>query len=297
MRLLVTGGTGFIGRPLVKRLLARGDSVTVYSRRPAAARALFGGAIEAWDNLSSWASDIAFDAVINLAGEPIIDRPWTARRKQILHDSRIQTTRQLVQAMARSRARPAVFASGSAIGIYGDSGQAPRTETCAIGTDFPARLCADWEAAAAEAAGIRTVMLRTGLVLHADGGLLARMHLPFMLGLGGRLGDGSQAMSWIHREDYLNALLFLLDNPDCQGPFNLVAPHPVSNAEFSDALAASYGRRALLRTPAFALKAILGERAALLLGGQMVLPEKLVGAGFAYRYHLLSSALREAKTG
>ena len=296
MRILVTGGTGFIGKALVQRLLLRGDEVTVLSRRPESVKAMFGEAAQAWSSLSAWTAEQHFDAVINLAGEPIIDRPWTAARKQMLRDSRIGITNQLITAMQNAERKPSVFLSGSAIGIYGDTGSVDITEQVPAADDFGARLCAEWEQAAlpAEALGVRVCLLRTGLVLHADGGMLKKMQLPFKLGLGSRLGDGRQIMSWIHRHDYLNALLFLLDHPDCRGAFNLTAPMPVSNREFTAALARSLHRKALLVTPEWALKPVLGERSLLLFGGQRVLPAALQTQGFDFRFTALADALENA---
>jgi uncharacterized protein (TIGR01777 family) len=296
MRILVTGGTGFIGKALVQRLLLRGDEVTVLSRRPESVKAMFGEAAQAWSSLSAWTAEQHFDAVINLAGEPIIDRPWTAARKQMLRDSRIGITNQLITAMQNAERKPSVFLSGSAIGIYGDTGSVDITEQAPVADDFGARLCAEWEQAAlpAQALGVRVCLLRTGLVLHADGGMLKKMQLPFKLGLGSRLGDGRQIMSWIHRHDYLNALLFLLDHPDCRGAFNLTAPMPVSNREFTAALARSLHRKALLVTPEWALKPVLGERSLLLFGGQRVLPAALQTQGFDFRFTALADALENA---
>jgi uncharacterized protein len=297
MRVLLTGGTGFIGKALSHQLLARGDSVTVLSRRPAFVRAQFGTGVEVWDNLSLWNAERVFDAVINLAGEPIIDRPWTAARKKALRDSRIGITEQLRRAMQAARHKPRVLLSGSAIGIYGDTGSAEITEQSPAADDFGARLCADWEQAAlaAETLGVRVCLLRTGLVLHADGGMLKKMQLPFKLGLGSRLGSGRQIMSWIHRHDYLNAVLFLLDNADCQGAFNLTAPNPVDNRQFTSALATRLGRKAFLVTPEFALKPLLGERRLLLFGGQRALPDKLQRHGFVFRFPDIADALRHAE--
>jgi uncharacterized protein (TIGR01777 family) len=198
--------------------------------------------------------------------------------------------------MQVSARKPSVFLSGSAIGIYGDTGLADVTEDTLPAGDFGAQLCAEWEQAAlaAEALGVRVCLLRTGLVLHSDGGMLKKMQLPFKLGLGSRLGDGRQIMSWIHRQDYLNALLFVLDNPDCRGPFNMTAPEPVDNRSFTEALARSLKRKALLVTPEFLLKPILGERSLLLFGGQNVLPEKLREHGFQFQFPSIDHALENA---
>ena len=294
MRILVTGGTGFIGKALVQRLQLRGDAVIVLSRKPDSVHALFGENIEAWSSLSRWTPDTAIDAVINLAGEPIIDRAWTASRKQVLRNSRIGITNQLVRAMQASSRKPSVLLSGSAIGIYGDSAAADITEHASLGSDFGAQLCADWEKSAlqAEALGVRVCLLRTGLVLHADGGMLKKMRLPFKLGLGSRLGDGRQIMSWIHRNDYLDAVVFLLDHRHCHGAFNMTAPVPVDNRIFTETLARSLHRKAVLATPQFVLKTMLGERSILLLGGQKALPDKLLAQGFAFRFPHLADALQ-----
>lgn len=296
MRILITGGTGFIGKALVRRLLARGDQITVLSRDPASVHALFDSAVTAWDSLLAYRPETQFDGVINLAGEPIIDWPWTASRKRVLRESRIGITEQLVACMARAERKPQAMLSGSAIGIYGDSGAANITEQASVGSDFGAQLCADWEKVAlpAETLGLRVCLLRTGLVLHADGGMLKRMRLPFKLGLGGQLSDGRQIMSWIHRNDYLDAVLFLLDHRHCHGAFNMTAPLPVENRTFTETLARSLHRKAVLATPQFVLKSLLGERSILLLGGQKALPDKLLAQGFAFRYPQLADALQNA---
>ena len=210
--------------------------------------------------------------------------------------SRIGITNQLITAMADATRKPAVFLSGSAIGIYGDTGSVDITEQAPAADDFGARLCAEWELAAlpAEALEVRVCLLRTGLVMHADGGMLKKMQLPFKLGLGSRLGDGRQIMSWIHRHDYLNALLFLLDDPECRGAFNLTAPTPVSNRAFTAELARSLQRKAFLVTPEWALKPVLGERSLLLFGGQRALPKRLMAKGFRFRFTGLATALAHA---
>lgn len=296
MRILITGGTGFIGRALVARLLQRGDVVTVLSRNIPKASGLLGDRVRVWGSLGQWNAETQFDAVINLAGEPIIDKAWTEKRKQQLLASRIGITEQLLEGIRRCHQKPEVLLSGSAIGIYGDTGTSLCTESTPLADDFAAILCRQWERAAepAEQLGVRTVFLRTGLVLHQDGGMLKKLLLPFKLGFGSRLGDGRQMMSWIHRHDYLNAILFLLDNRQCHGAFNLTAPNPVNNAEFTETLAASLGRKAIVVTPAFLLKPVLGERAILLFGGQLVIPEKLSRAGFTFRYPQLADALENA---
>lgn len=295
MRILITGGTGFIGRHLVNKLILLGYQITVLSRNPSKVKQLFDGQVKSWSSLTAWRPDIHFDAVINLSGEPIIDKSWTQARKRELEDSRIGITQQLISAMTNARIRPQVFLSGSAIGVYGNAGDRPCTEFSSLGTDYAATLCQRWEAAGrpAEALGVRVCWLRTGLVLHPEGGLLKRMLLPFKLGLGSRLGTGQQIMSWIHLSDYLNAVIFLLQTPTCQGAFNLTAPQPVSNEIFTHTLANSLGRRTWLVTPEWALKPLLKERSILLFGGQWVGPEKLVAHGFQFRLPTLEGALQD----
>ena len=297
MRILVTGGTGFIGRHLVNRLLHLGHEITVLSRKPNKVKQLFNTRVSAWTSLTTWQPDIHFDAVINLAGEPIIDKAWTPQRKRVLEDSRIGITQQLVSAMTQARVRPKVFLSGSAIGIYGNTEQRDCTEASQLGTDYAATLCQRWEATAllAEALDIRVCLLRTGLVLHRDGGLLKKMWLPFKLGLGSRLGNGQQIMSWIHLTDYLNAVIFLLQHPTSHGAFNLTAPHPVSNEIFTQTLAQSLHRKAWLVTPEWLLKPILKERSILLFGGQQVLPQQLTTQGFEFTLPTLESALQQTQ--
>lgn len=294
MQILLTGATGFIGKSLSKRLLERGHALTVVSRNPENASALFGGNVTVWSSISQWHEMIHFDAVINLAGEPIIDKSWTAKRKQALLDSRAGITEQLVSAMQRAKNKPYIFLSGSAIGVYGDCGQTVCLESASAGKDFAAQLCQQWEQAAhkAEALGVRVVVLRTGLVLAKHGGMLKKMLTPFSLGLGSQLGNGQQMMSWIHLDDYIEAVLFLLDCEDCQGAFNMVAPYPVSNEQFSQALAGSVKRSVLFSIPEWLLKPILGERSILLFGSQHVLPAKLFSHGFQFRYPKLTDALK-----
>ncbi len=293
MRILLTGGTGLLGRALCSRWLADGHCLTVLSRRPERVPDLCGSGVLALASLGHWQPPMVFDALVNLAGEPIIDRPWTRARKQTLCASRVGLSEDLLAAIARTEVKPSVLLSASAIGYYGDCGDRPIDESAAPADDFAARLCADWEAAAECAGefGLRVCQLRTGLVLSADGGLLARMALPFRLGLGARLGSGRQWMSWIHIDDWVAAVDFLLARKDAVGAFNLSAPAPVSNAEFTRQLAESLGRRARLVAPSGLLRLALGERAYLLLGGQRVLPTRLQALGFQFRFPGLAQAL------
>lgn len=293
MRILVTGGTGFIGRALCHALSADGHELTVLSRQPANVAALCGAGVRAIASLDAWQPPMVFDAVINLAGEPIVDAAWTAARKQALRNSRIGLTQQLVAAMARAEQKPAVLLSGSAIGYYGDAGDTPLDESSPPAADFAAQLCVDWEQAAlpAQALGVRVCLLRTGLVLDPSGGLLGKLAPMFRLGLGGRLGDGRQWMSWISLADYVAIVRWLLANPQANGAFNMTAPQPATNTDFTHALARAVRRPALFNAPAFALKLALGERAPMLLGGQRVLPAKLQAMGYRFADPALGQAL------
>ncbi len=293
MRILVTGGTGLIGRHLCKALLAEGHQLTVLSRQPETVAVKCGATVQAMSSLSEWLPDRIFDAVINLAGEPIVDAHWSEQRKQVLRDSRIGLTGKLVQCIATAKQNPSVLLSGSAVGYYGDGGDMELDETAPAGNDFAAQLCIDWEEAAlaAKGHGVRVCLLRTGLVLSKNGGLLERMLLPFKLGLGARLGNGRQWMSWIHIEDYVASVLRLLHDDQAHGPFNMTAPLPVTNAEFTRTLAQSLHRPAFLLAPGPVLKLAMGERAALLLEGQRVFPANLVAGGGQFKYPDLANAL------
>ncbi len=295
MNILVTGGTGLIGRKLCPALLKAGHQVTVLSRRPQAVATLCGNAVRAIASLDEWSPAQHFDAVINLAGEPIVDAHWTPQRKQRLWASRVTLTEQLVARIAAAQQKPVLLLSGSAIGYYGDCGARRLDESAASGSDFGAQLCAAWEAAAQGAAafGVSVCLLRTGLVLSRDGGLLNKMRLPFSLGLGARLGDGRQWMSWIHVDDYIAIVLRLLAaNANVGGAVNMTAPEPVTNAEFTATLARVLHRPAIFFAPAALLKLALGERAILLLGGQRVLPARAEAMGFGFAHRTLDDALR-----
>ncbi|MQS40524.1 TIGR01777 family oxidoreductase [Xanthomonas translucens pv. translucens] len=291
MHVLVTGGTGFIGRALCPALLQAGHQVSVLTRDAArAARTLPG--VQALETLQDAA---AAQAVINLAGEPLGEGRWNETRKRRFRTSRIGTTRTLLDWIAQldPLQRPACLLSGSAIGYYGDRGNDLLDERSAAGADFSAQLCRDWETEAlhAQALGLRTSLVRTGVVLGGDGGALARMLPPFRLGLGGRMGDGRQWMSWIHRDDHVGLLLWLLQHGG-DGAYNATAPTPVTNADFAQQLGQALHRPALLPAPAAALRLAFGEMADLLLGSQRVLPTRAQQQGYVFRYPELGPALR-----
>ena len=295
MRILITGGTGLIGRHLCKALLAEGHQLTVLSRHPETVAVKCGASVQAMATLDEWLPERAFDAVINLAGEPIVDAWWSEQRKQVLRDSRVALTEKLVQRISAAKLKPVVLLSGSAVGYYGNRGDTGLDESAEPGNDFPADLCRAWEAAAfaAEKQGVRVCFLRTGLVLSNDGGLLGKMLLPFKLGLGARLGNGKQWMSWVHIEDYVAMVLRLLHDEQLYGPFNMTAPQPVTNAEFTQTLASVLHRPAFFVAPGILLRLVMGERATLMLEGQRVLPEKIAGAGYQFKFSSLTSALAD----
>ncbi|MGE9552821.1 TIGR01777 family oxidoreductase [Erwinia amylovora] len=295
MHILLTGGTGLIGSHLIPRLLQRGVQVSVVTRDVASARKKLGDAVNLWSGLDQQRELDGIDAVINLAGEPIADKRWTEHRKQQLCESRWQITERLAALINASTTPPAVFISGSATGYYGDAGELVLTEDDPGHDEFTHTLCAHWEALAlaAESARTRVCLLRTGVVLAKEGGALSKMKLPFKLGIGGPIGSGKQYMPWIHLEDMLNAILWLLDNNHLRGPFNMVAPYAVRNEQFAAMLGHALHRPAFMRTPASAIKLMMGESSVLVLGGQHVLPKRLEESGFAFRWYQLDEALED----
>ncbi len=296
MNILITGGTGFIGSKLTKSLIKQGHNVTILSRDPNKVSALFGSVVTALSDLRQLTSDSSYQVIINLAGAPIFDARWSEARKQLLRNSRIDLTTQLVESMSCMNVKPDVFISGSAIGYYGDQGDNILTEQSVSRADFSQQLCADWEAAAisAEKYGIRVCLIRTGLVIAGGGGLLQRMLLPFRLGLGGRLGDGKQWMSWIHRQDWIAIAEAMITDNSMHGAYNATAPNPVTNTEFTKTLAACLKRPALLPVPAWLLKMLLGEMSELVLGSQRVIPDRLLAHGFKFQYPNLADAINQA---
>ncbi len=296
MRVAITGSTGLIGTALVSRLRADGTEVLRLVRRPALA------ADEVrWDPTAPGGGldPAALDgtaAVVHLSGAPVADARWTQGRKQELRASRIGSTAALASLMLAASSPPPVLLAASAIGWYGDTGGNEVDESAPAGRGFLADLVRDWEAAAepARAAGLRVLSMRTGIVLSSRGGMLPRLLTPFRLGLGARFGTGNQYLSWITLADLLSAITFLLAEPGIAGPVNLTAPAPVSNAEFTAALAAALHRPALLRLPAGALRLALGEMSGELLGSCRVVPARLRGAGFAFQYADIRSALDAA---
>jgi uncharacterized protein (TIGR01777 family) len=295
VRYLVTGGTGFVGRAFCASLIEGGHDVTVLTRNPTRVEALFGGEAEAAVDLAALPRAPAPEVVINLAGAGIAEGRWTKRRKVELRDSRLAVTRAVVDYAKRCATAPRVLLSASAVGYYGYHQDEPLTEEAPVAAgDFLAELCRDWEAAAGAAGdlGVRVCLLRLGLVLGRGGGALTKMLPVFRKGLGGRLGAGEQIMSWVHRDDVVGLALRLARDADLSGPFNVTAPEPVSNAEFTTTLGAVLGRSTFMAVPGFALRLALGEMADMLLGGQRVLPARArEEAGYAFSHGTLRGAL------
>ena len=292
MHILLTGGTGLIGRQLCQHWSAQGHRLTVWSRNPTQVAALCGAQVQGVARLQDVTQPV--DAVINLAGAPIADRLWTHKRKALLWSSRISLTEALLAWLEGLAVKPAVLISGSAVGWYGDGGERELTEASGpVQDDFPSQLCIAWEETAqrAEAFGLRVVLVRTGLVLAAEGGFLSRLLLPFKLGLGGPLGNGRQWMPWIHIDDHIALIDFLLHRNQASGPYNACAPKPVRNREFAKTLGSVLHRPAFMPMPTLALKVMLGELSLLLLGGQRATPARLLEAGFSFRFTDLRAAL------
>jgi uncharacterized protein len=289
MNYLITGGTGFIGAALVEQLLQNGNSVTILSRNKnpnSKARTI--------RSFSEIGLDEKIDYVINLAGEPIADKKWSQKQKAILLNSRLEITKQIVELIAKLNHKPSALISASAIGFYGSNADEELDETSLHKTEFTHQLCSTWEAQAleAKALGVRTCIIRLGVVLEKNGGALAKMLPAFKFGLGGKIASGKQFMSWVHREDVLSAISFLISNTNLSGVFNVTAPKPVRNSEFSQTLAKILRRPAFFDLPFFAVKILFGEMGEVLLAsGQRVAPKNLLAAGFRFRFERLEDAL------
>lgn len=301
MNIVITGGTGFLGRPLAASLAAQGHDVIVLSRFAGGTyqgvrhqRAQIGS--DGTFDAGASAAIGAADAVINLAGAGIADQRWTPVRKAVLRQSRLSVTRAVVAAV-KAGAKPCVLVSGSAVGYYGSSLDATFDESAPAGSDFLATLCADWEREAMAAASdtCRVVLLRTGLVLANDGGLLAKLTPPFRMFVGGPAGDGRHWMSWIHRDDWIGLVTWAVTNPAVRGPLNAVAPHPATNADFSRALGRALHRPSLFPVPAFVLRLLFGEMAdGAVLASQRVVPRVATQGGYVFAQSNLDEAMRRA---
>ncbi|WP_417658503.1 TIGR01777 family oxidoreductase [Pseudidiomarina sp.] len=295
MKLLITGGTGLIGSALIPHLV--GDyQVTVISRNPQRAIERLGNSVHVVKSLDEISELSDFYGVINLQGEGIADKRWSSRQKLRIEQSRWNITRKLTERMQNAAQPPQVFISGSAIGYYGAQGDTPVTEATKVeADDFAHHLCAEWErlALAAQSEKTRVCVLRTGVVLAPEGGALKKMLPPYLLGLGGPLGHGKQGFSWVHLDDMVGIILFLLQHEQAQGIFNATAPQPVAQQEFSKTLARVLRKSHFMRVPAWALKLMLGEMSQMLLTGQLVLPERLQQAGYQFKYPQLEAALKD----
>ncbi|WP_163834626.1 TIGR01777 family oxidoreductase [Spartinivicinus ruber] len=295
MKILITGGTGFIGQALVKRWLERDYQLTVLTRNPEQWVSHWHNKVTCISQFDQLGQDDEFDGVVNLAGEPIVDKRWTEQRKQQLRASRIELTEKLIQFLQQLDKPPKALMNASAVGFYGYRPADKKIdESEHAADDFAAKLCHDWELTAkkAESLGMRVCLMRFGVVL-GRGGALQKMLLPFRLGLGGRISTGEQVMSWVHLADLLNAIDFLVANDKLAGPFNITSPNPVTNLKFAKTLAAQLNRPAIFPVPAFILRLMLGEGADLLVKGQQVLPERLLEAGFEFQFGELQSALAD----
>lgn len=295
MKILMTGGTGFIGKALTMRLLADGHQVSVLTRDVDHARSVLGDDVTPVPIDQDMTPAVAeADAVINLAGEPVVGR-WSEEKKARLRKSRVDTTRRLVEAMKTADRKPEVLVSGSAVGYYGDTSDALVTESSPAGQDLLAELCRDWEGAAMEAKelGVRVAIIRTGVVLGRGGGALEKMLPAFKAGAGGRIASGSQYMAWIHLHDLVELFVTAVEDERYRGPFNGTAPEPVTNRQFTDALGRVLHRPTLLPVPAFALKALLGEGATPLTASQRAIPTRAKELGFSFRFTDVEAALSE----
>lgn len=298
MNVIITGGSGMIGRRLTTRLLQEGNRVWILSRNPEMARIPEGAAVFAWDARTpeGW-SDLVeeADVILNLAGANIGERPWTNERKALIRNSRLDAGQAVVEAVRLAKHKPRLVVQASAVGYYGTSEIQTFEESSPPGRDYLAGVAVDWENStrAVEDMGVRRVILRTGLLLARDEGVLPRTALPVRLFAGGSLGNGRQWYSWIHWKDEIDAILFLIQHPEASGAFNLTAPAPCTNAEFMLALARVLQKPYWLPTPGFALKIVLGEMSDLVLKGQKVIPTRLPALGFRFQFNDLESALRE----
>lgn len=304
MRILITGGTGLIGRPLSAALVAEGHDVTVLSRNPDRVKNPVPGvklvawnaqSAEGWGHLADGAG-----ALINLAGEGIGDGRWSDERKRKIRTSRTLAGKAVMEAIAAAAVKPKVLLQASGINYYSTSmGDKLVTESAPPGADYLSKVCFDWEASTAAAAGmgVRRPVLRTGIVLATEGGAFPKLLLPFKLFAGGPLGSGKQWLPWIHREDQVRAMLFLLHNEEANGPFNLSAPNPVTNREMAKQIGEVMGRPAFMPAPGFAIKTALGEMSMLVLEGIRAVPAKLQALGFEFKYPTLQPALRNLLGG
>jgi uncharacterized protein (TIGR01777 family) len=299
MRILITGGSGLIGRALAANLAQDGNEVIILSRQPERVVGLSAGVVvNQWDGHTTegWGSQVdGTDAIINLAGENISTGRWTSERKRAILQSRLNTGRAIVEAVGMAAHKPRVAIQASGVGYYGSCGDEEITEETQPGHDFLARLAVDWEASTAplETMGVRRVVIRTGVVLSTAGGALPRILLPFRFFAVSRLGSGRQWFPWIHIADEVGAIRFLMENERASGTFNLAAPTPLTNAEFSRLLGQYLRRPILIPIPAFVLRLLFSEMATALLDGQRAIPRRLLQLGFTFQFPEAGHALKE----
>jgi uncharacterized protein len=299
MRVVITGGSGLIGGALARELGGAGHEVVVLTRSTVAKSAPGVKSVQ-WDGKTpaGWGSLLdgggQETAVVHLAGESIASGRWTADKKRRIRESRVVSGQAVLQAIREAAAKPKVLLQGSAVGYYGPHGDEVIREDAAPGGDYLADVCKEWEASTleAEALGVRRALLRTGVVLAREGGALPKMSLPFKLMAGGPLGAGRQWFPWIHLEDEAGAIRFLLEREDARGPFNLTAPNPLTNRDFTKVLAEALHRPGFMPAPSFALRLALGEMADMLLNGQRAVPSRLLELGYTFRHPEAAAALR-----
>jgi uncharacterized protein (TIGR01777 family) len=305
MRVLITGGTGLIGGALSADMAADGHEVIVLSRSPEQASSISSGVrVEGWDARSAegWGHLVdGADAIVNLAGANLAGHGffpsrWTSERKRVIRDSRVLAGHAVVEAIEQAAQKPRILIQSSGVGYYGQTGDAEVLEDAPPGDDFLARLAhLEWEpsTASVEEMGVRRVIIRSGAVLSIHGGALPRLLLPFRLFLGGQLGSGRQWVPWIHQQDEVRAIRFLIEREETGGPFNLVAPETLTNAEFGKAIGRVMGRPAWIRVPGFVMEAAFGEVSSVVLEGQKAVPRRLLDMGFTFRFPDAESALRD----
>jgi uncharacterized protein (TIGR01777 family) len=301
MNVLIAGGSGLIGRALTDRLLADQYHITIVSREPDTLREIPHGVLTTnWEKDSLVRSAAESDAIVNLAGASIassnpLEMRWTNKRKSAILESRIRSGKKLSDAILESGTKPETLIQSSAIGYYGNTGQALVDETSSPGNDFLTEVCLPWEESTkqVEPLGVRRVIIRTGLVFSSDGGLYPLLKLPFILYFGGPIGTGQQYLSWIHIDDLVSGIQFLIENQSAQGVYNLTAPNPVQNSEFARLMSKIIQKPNWFTVPGFLLKIALGEAATLALDGRQVFPQRLLNAGFVFQYDQLEDALKD----
>jgi uncharacterized protein len=300
MRILIAGGTGLIGRPLSAALMADGHDVTVLTRNPDKVKDLTSGVnLAAWDGQSTkgWGHLVdGAGAIINFAGEGIGDGRWSKERKQKIRQSRLWAGKAVMEAISAAAVKPKVLVQASGVGYYGiGTGDKLVTEAASPGNDFLSKVCFDWEASTASATrmGVRRPVLRTGIVLANEGGAFPKLLLPFKFFAGGPLGNGKQWLPWIHIEDEVRAIQFVLQTEAADGPLNLAAPNPVTNREMARQIGAVMGRPAFMPAPGFALKTVLGDMSTLVLDGQRAVPARLQALNFQFKFETIQPALRD----